>query len=126
MRELHRFCKFYCNDLDNKVVLTPFKVGEIFNVKDPIPNSLKSFVVYKFVCPGCNACHIGETIRHLSTRIKEHLKTNKKSHICAHLVNNETCKAPSTETCFEIFVRLGTILVKVKRIYAYNLEEIIA
>ena len=68
------------------------------NVKDPIPKFLKSFVVYKFVCAGCN----GETTRHLSTRIKEHLKTDKKSHIFAHLVNNETCKALSTEICFEI------------------------
>ena len=72
------------------------------NVKDPIPKFLKSFVVYKFVCPGCNACYIGETTRHLSTRIKEHLETDKKSHIFAHLVNNETCKALSTENCFEI------------------------
>ena len=74
----------------------------MFNVKDPIPKSLKSFVVYKFVCPGCNACYIGETTRHLSTRIKEHLETDKKFHIFPHLVNNETCKALSTKNCFEI------------------------
>ena len=46
--------------------------------------------------------YIAETTRHLSTRIKEHLETDKKSHIFAHLVNNETCKALSTENCFEI------------------------
>ena len=88
--------------LNIKIVLTPFKFGDMFNVKDPVPKSLKSFVVYKFVCPGCNACYIGETTRHLSTRIKEHLETDKKSHIFAHLVNNETCKVLSTENCFEI------------------------
>ena len=76
----------------------------MFNVKDPIPKFLKSFVVYKFVCTGCN----GETTRHLSTRIKEHLKTDKKSHIFAHLVNNETCKALSTENCFEIIDSVST------------------
>ena len=76
----------------------------MFNVKDPIPKFLKSFVVYKFVCPGCN----GETTRHLSTRIKEHLKTDKKSHIFAHLVNNKTCKALSTENCFEIIDSAST------------------
>ena len=74
----------------------------MFNVKDPIPKSLKSFVVYKSVCPGCNACYTGERTHHLSTRIKEHLETDKKSHIFAHFVNNETCKAVSTENCFEI------------------------
>ena len=70
--------------------------------------SLKSFVVYKFVCPGCNACYIGETTRHLSKRIKENLETDKKSNIFAHLVNNETCKALSTENCFEIIESVST------------------
>ena len=74
----------------------------MFNVKDPISKSLKSFVAYKFVCPSCNAYYIGKTTRHLSTRTKEYLETDKKSHISAHLVNNETCKALSTENCFEI------------------------
>ena len=80
----------------------------MFKVKDPIPKFLKSFVVYKFACPGCNACYIGETTRHLPTRIKEHLETDKKSHIFAHLVNNETCKALSTENCFEIIDSTST------------------
>ena len=62
----------------------------MFNVKNPIPKSPKSFLVYKSGCSGCNACYIGETTCHLSTRIKEHFVTDKKSHILAHLVNNET------------------------------------
>ena len=33
---------------------------------------------------------------------KEHLETDKKSHIFVHLLNNETCKALSTKNCFEI------------------------
>ena len=80
----------------------------MFNVKDPVPKFLKSFVVYKFVCPGCNACYIGEKTRHLSTRIKEHLETGKKSNIFAHLVNNEACQALSTEHCFEIIDSAAT------------------
>ena len=78
------------------------KVADMCNVKDPIPKCLKSLVVYKFVCPGCNPCCISETTCHLSTRIKEHLEMDKKSHIFAHLVNNETCKALSTKNFFEI------------------------
>ena len=85
-RKINSFCKFYCKSLSIKIVLTPFKVADMVNVKDPIPKFLKSFVVYKFVCPDCNACYINETIRHLSTSIKEHLKTDKKSHIFGHLV----------------------------------------
>ena len=53
--------------------------------------------------------YIGGTTRHLSTRIKEHLETDKKSHIFAHLVNNETCKALSTENCFEIIDSAATL-----------------
>ena len=74
----------------------------MFNLKDLITKSLKSFVVYKFVCPGCNACYIGETTRQILTRIKEHLEIDKKSHIFGHLVNNEIFKAPITGNCFEI------------------------
>ena len=69
----------------------------MFNVKDPIPKSLKSFVVYMFVCLGCNACYTGETTRHLGARIRKRFETDKKYHIFANFVNNETCKALSTE-----------------------------
>ena len=55
-RKIYRFCKFYCKSLSIKIVLTPFKVADMFNVKDPIPKSMKSFVFYKFLCPGCNSC----------------------------------------------------------------------
>ena len=45
-RKINRFCEFYCKSLSIKIILTPFKVADMFNVKDPIPKSLKSFVVY--------------------------------------------------------------------------------
>ena len=74
----------------------------MFNVISPIPKFLKSYVIYKFVCPGCNACYIGETSCHLSTRIKEHLEADKKCHSFAHAVHNENCQALSTKNCFEV------------------------
>ena len=63
--KLSRFLKLYCKKLNIKVVLTPFKIADLFNLKDPFPKSLKFFVVYKFVSPGCNACYIGKTTRHI-------------------------------------------------------------
>ena len=33
---------------------------------------------------------------------------DKKSHIFAHLVNNETCEALSTENCFQIIDSVST------------------
>ena len=101
-QKLKKICDQYCKDLSVKIVFTPFKVGDSFSVKDAIPKLLKSFVVYKFVCPGCNACYIGETTRHLSTRIEEHLEKDKKSHIFKHLDENHKCKNLSTPDCFQI------------------------
>ena len=80
-QKLKKVCDQHCEDLSLKIVFTPFKVGDLFSVKDAIPKLLKFFVVYKFVCPRCNACYIIETTRHLSRRIKEHFEKDKKSHI---------------------------------------------
>ena len=74
----------------------------MFSTKDKIPSFLKSMVVYKFVCASCNACYVGETARHLPTRIKEHLKTDKKSHIYQHLSSNQNCFNCCTDDCFSI------------------------
>ena len=40
--------------------------------KDRIPDLLKSNVVYKYECAQCDASYVGETTRHLRTRVAEH------------------------------------------------------
>ena len=67
-----------------------------------MPKYLRSFVVYRFICPGCNASHIGETTRHLTMRIKEHLETDSKSQIFKHLDTNKNYEALCNTECFEI------------------------
>ena len=62
---------------------------------------MKSFVVYRFSCPGCNARYIGETTRHLNKRIEEHF-TNKSSHIFMHLQKSQNCKQICNNECFKI------------------------
>ena len=74
----------------------------VLHVSDPIPNGLRSCVVYKFSCAGCNACYIGETARHYNTRVKEHLKTDRASHIYKHLNSFEICRSVCNEHCFKI------------------------
>ena len=59
----------------------------MFGVKDPIPPGLRTSVVYKFLCAGRNACYVGETSRHLSTRVREHVVSDKTSHIFKYLHN---------------------------------------
>ena len=102
VQKLKKVCDQYCKDLSFKIVSTTFKFGDLFIIKDAIPKLLKSFVVYKFVCPGCNYCYIGEITRHLSTRIEEHLRKDKKSHIFKHLDENHHCKSLSTPDSFQI------------------------
>ena len=50
-----------------------YKTSNLFPNKDPVPQCLSSNVVYKFHCRQCNSCYIGETRRHLATRITEHV-----------------------------------------------------
>ena len=79
-----------------------FKIRNMFSVKDPIPPELHSRVVYKFTCAGCNACHIEETSRHLSVRVREHLERDRTSHFFQHLTQSEECRRHCSETCFSV------------------------
>ena len=62
----------------------------MFPMKWPTPKSLVSSVVYKFTCVGDQRIsHIGETKRHLGTRLKEH--TTKASPILDHFLSCDSC-----------------------------------
>ena len=41
------------------------------SLKAPTKKALKSQVVYKISCPGCGTCYVGQTRRHLITRLRE-------------------------------------------------------
>ena len=71
-------------------------------MKDRVPSDLRSYVVYKFVCGSFNTDYIGHTKRHLSTRMKEHLETDKTSHVYKHISELQRCKALSNSDCFSI------------------------
>ena len=100
--KIRNLCKRLCKDLNIKLVFSSFKIKNIFSFKDPIPDSLKSCVVYEFTCAGCNARYIGETCRHFSTRIKEHTVSDKNSHIFKHLKQSVECNNKYTLNCFKI------------------------
>ena len=46
--------------------------------------------------------HAKNSNRHLSTRIKVYLETDKKSHVYKHLNVSQRCKALSVNDCFSI------------------------
>ena len=49
-------------------------------MKDALPPDMSSNVVYKIPC-SCGKVYIGETIRRLETRLKEHCTACKKGEI---------------------------------------------
>ena len=91
-KKVRHFVKRYCNNIDIKIVFSSFKIGNMFSVKDPIPRGLRACVVYKFLCAGCNACYVGETTRHFSTRVREHMSSDRASHIFRHLQHSQQCR----------------------------------
>ena len=42
------------------------------SLKCRIPAELQSNVVHEIKCPGCDASYAGQTVRHLTTRMREH------------------------------------------------------
>ena len=96
------YCNYYCKSINIKIVFSTFQAGNLLSVKESVPKYLRSFIVYRFTCPGCNASYIGETTRYLTTRINEHLETDSKSHIFKHRNTNRKCKEFCNAECFEI------------------------
>lgn len=81
-------------DVDVRPVFTSFKTSTYFSLKCPTPFPYKSNVVYQFTClSDQTVSYIGETTRHLKTRVNEHLKTHKeKSQVWVHVQKCPTCK----------------------------------
>ena len=42
--------------------------------KPPVEKMLKSGLVYRLTCARCSACYVGETSRHLKSRVREHIQ----------------------------------------------------
>ena len=98
-----------------------FKIKNYFAYKDPIPNDLKSFLVYKFTCTSCSSSYIGETCRHFKTRIEEHIKKDIKSHIFKHLHSSQTCFDSYNSLCFKIIDKANSKFdLKIKEAFHIN------
>ena len=107
-KKLRHICERFCKDIDIKIAFSPLKLSSFFSCKDTLPKSLQSYVVYQFTCAGCKACYVGETKRHLNTRIEEHLGKDKKSHIYSHLQENLQCQEKVNFDFFEIIDRASS------------------
>jgi hypothetical protein len=91
-----------------RVVFRPScRLSTSFQFKDRIPIALRSHVVYQFTCQCCSALYVGQTRRHIHTRISEHMgvspQTGKErsistmssilahKHIYKHPVSTSEC-----------------------------------
>ena len=70
-RKVRTLIKRYCSNLTIKLAFSSFKIKNLMKVKDSVPRSLRSCVVYKFTCAGCNSVYVGETCRHMSNTLYE-------------------------------------------------------
>ena len=91
-----------------KLVFSSFKTKNFFSYKDPIPNDLKSFLVYKFTCASCSSSYNGETCRNFKTRIEKHIKKGNKSHIFKHLHSSAIYFDSYNSLCFKIINKLNS------------------
>ena len=91
-KKLRHICERFCKDINISTAFSQLKPISFFSCKDTLPKSLQSYVVYQFTCAGCEACYIGDTKRHLNTRIEDHLGKDKRSHIYSHLQENPQCQ----------------------------------
>ena len=100
-KKLNHLLDVFCKDTDIRIIFSSFKIKNFFSFKDPIPDALKSLVVYQFTCAGCNSHYIGETSRHF-IGVKEHPSNDKNSHVYKHLNGSPSCKSKCSGDCFKI------------------------
>jgi len=114
----NKFCK---QDFKIKIVFSSLKIKSFFSYKDAIPDDMKSFLVYNFTCARCNASYIGETTRHFKTRIDEHVKRDKQSHIYKHFISNPECKEHFDNSSFKIIDKCNNkFILKIKEALHIN------
>ena len=114
----------YCKDVKVKLALTSFKIDNLITAKDCVPRSLRSNIVYKFSCAECNSVYVGETRRHLSTRVREHLFSDKNSHIYKHLKSSSACREACNENCVTVLDSASTVYkLKIKEALYILWEE---
>ena len=56
-----------------------FTTSSLFKFKDEIPQCVLSNIVYQYNCGMCNSKYIGETSRHYTTRIAEHMGVSPRT-----------------------------------------------
>ena len=114
-----KLCKdFYKENVNIKLGFNSFKIKNYFSYKDPFPDDLKSFLVFKFTCASCSSSYIDETCCRFKTRIDEHITKNNKSHVFKHLHSTAACLDSYNAFCFKIIDKANSKFdLKIKEVY---------
>ena len=72
-----KLCKFMSKNFPQCQLEVIFNSGNrlrnSFSFKDKIPLNVRSHILYRYTCDGCNSIYLGKTRRHYMVRIFEHL-----------------------------------------------------
>ena len=63
---------------------TVFSIANMFRYKDPVPQNLRSGVVYKLQCEACDALYVGKTYQCLIQRLERELGGKENSAAYGH------------------------------------------
>ena len=92
-KKLKQIIRRYCKpETSLKIVFTSLKLASFFSTKDKIRDFLRSWVIYKFSCAGCESSYVGRTTRHVGVRFHEHLYSDQSSHVLKHLKKSKCLK----------------------------------
>ena len=79
-----------------------------FLTKDPYQSEDLSKFVYKFVYASSNSSYVGQSCRHLATRIYEHFRKDKKSFIYQQLMAFNEFLDRFSKDCFSVLDAANT------------------
>ena len=74
----------------NVIFKSVCRISNFFHFKDRVDWKLKSHIIYKFTCRGCNASYIGKTKHHYGVRASEHLGISARTGNRVALSSNAT------------------------------------
>ena len=79
--KLSRFASKYFPTCRIKVIFKCDKrLKSFLRFKDRVPLNVRSHLLYRYTCDGCNAIYIGKTRRHYLVRVFEHLGISIRTH----------------------------------------------
>ena len=96
---------------------------------------MKSRIVYELTCPRCSACYVGQTGRHIQTRLKEHLQRAgpMKNHLAkcnATLTSDQVAILHSTSRGENFLLTLEALHIRERKPsintkYEYRSKELV-